>query len=448
MSTRRWFLPILAGSFLALGLLACNLPTAPEPPSSESPSPTDTVAPEPPPSDSPSPTDTIAPEPPPSDSPSPTDTIAPTAPTPTATVDPSWLPLGTDALYVMGPWQDLWLYALSADGSSTELNEHIRLPTEVSRTGRWIAFPSGSGVPDSMAIHNLDNGTSHIIQVTGDFDVYGAAFGLAETRLAFLEAGMPLGAGQGTPWAIVVVSLEDGSITRFDVAGTAEPFLLPRHPISWSDSGEEVVLNAFLPFTEEGAAGLSVATLPPGTSSAQFDTLGHRELLAGGTYDFEPSPSPDGTSLLFLARDFEYIPDGYEPEGYDLAVNQLWTLNLESGNPTLLLDVTDGGALGSDAAWSPDGTEILFAEGDYDGAELVSLMLRTGDQTGAMRDIGPLQMPSQGWLSGVDWCSPGAGLLTIMSSDGTSQLHAVDLGDATMTLLTSAPQVAVVGCVR
>ena len=432
MGTRRWFLPLFAGALLALGLLACNLPATPGPPSSESPSPTDADTP----------------EPSSSDSPSPTDTVAPVAPTPAATADTSWLPPGTAALYVEGPWQDLWLHALSADGSSTELDEHIRLPTAVSRTGRWIAFPGEPQMPDSMVIRSLENDTSHTIQVVGDFDVYGAAFDLAETRLAFLEAGMPLGAGQGTPWAIVVVSLGDGSTTRFDVAAAAEPFLLPRHPIAWSASGEEVVLNAFLPFSEEGAAGVSVAALPPDAPSAPFDTLGQRELLAGGTYDFQPSPSPDGTSLLFLARDFDYIPDGYEPEGYDLAVNQLWTLNLESGNPTLLLEVTDGGALGSDAAWSPDGTQVLFAQGDYDGGSFASLGLRTRDQAGTMRDIGPLQMPPQGWLSGIDWCSPSTGLLTIIASDGTSQLHTVALDDATMMLVASAPQVSVVGCVR
>ena len=202
MHTRRSFHPLLAAVFLTLGLLACNLPTTPETPS-------------------PTPPATATPESPPSPSPTPPDAATPTDPPPTATAESSWLPAGTYALYAMGPWQDLWLQALSTNGTSTELDEHVALPAAVSRTGLWIAFPGGPQAPDSILIRSLENDTSFAIQLTEDFDVYGAAFDLAETRLAFLEAGGPTGPGPGTPWVIVVVSLAGGSTTRFDRSSLA-----------------------------------------------------------------------------------------------------------------------------------------------------------------------------------------------------------------------------------
>ena len=93
-----------------------------------------------------------------------------------------------------------------------------------------------------------------------------------------------------------------------------------------------------------------------------------------------------------MARDPDYAPAHYEPIAYDTAVNQLWALDLAGGVPALLVEVTDGGALGYDAAWSPDGAQVLFAQGTYAGDTFAGLTLKVRDGSGAVRDVGLLPL--------------------------------------------------------
>jgi len=421
--------PLLIAAVLASSILACNMPA-----------PTTGI-----------PSITITPFTAPTTAP--TTALTPIAP---ATIPPTdaplgWLPTGALALYKAGPWESPGLHALAADGSTADLGREVQGWTTVSRTGRWIAHSDRSSSGDVVAVSNLETDIVHTIPLTADFTLYGSAFDRAESRLAFLELGSD-GAG-GYNWAIVVVSLSDGSTTRFDASfsvGAADSSMpLPGNPLGWSAGGEELLLNTFMPDTEGNWAGVWGIALPPGTASTALESLSRRQLAPAGGYITDPRLSPDGARLLYLNRDFDYTPAGYEPMGYDLAVNQLWALRLASGERTLLVEVTDGGALARAAAWSPDGARILFAQGSYSGGAFGSLALKIRDGGGAVDEVGPAPLPPGGGLRQLDWCAPAVALAVSTSTDYDHQLYTVNVGSSSASLVvTSEDQISVLGCVR
>jgi hypothetical protein len=328
-------------------------------------------------------------------------------------------------------------------GGPVDLGLDIGGSAVASHAGRWIAFQSGS--PPSVVITSMADGTTYIIPVTPGYDIFGIAPQADETRMAFLELS---GLGtEGTVWAIVVVSLADGSTTRFAATMGADQTNLPGRPIGWSASGE-LLLDTFLPFTEGNWGGVWGVALPPGTASTALDTLSRREIVPGGGYLTDPHLSPDGARLVYLNRNYDYTPAGYTPVAYDLAVNQLWMADTASGARTILLDVVDGGALARDAAWSPDGSQILFAQGNYSGDSFASLTLKVRDGAGAIRDAGAL--PAGNEIIALDWCSANTALvLTMMpAAPDLRYLYTLDVTSGSTSLVTSAQHVAVLRCVR
>jgi hypothetical protein len=273
------------------------------------------------------------------------------------------------------------------------------------------------------------------------------AFHRDETRLAFVEIGPP--SNERIPWAIVVVSLTDGSTTRFEgTTGEHDP-PLPGTPLAWPDS-DELFLNTFLPYTEEGSTGLWGVTIPPAASPAPIAALEAREALAGPDYLFQPRLAPGGQRFLYLNRDYDYTPADYEPRAYDLAVHQLGLVERDGTASRLLIDVTAAGALAGAAAWSPDGAEILFAEGRYAGGDTFgTLTLKALDvDAGAAREIGPLSLPERGTLVSLDWCAPRAALAVVATWEGAHQLHTLNVETGESQTLVTDDFVQVLGCVR
>jgi hypothetical protein len=406
---------LLAGAtiVLALAMLSCNLA------SSRSPA---------------------SPTAPPASPPLPSATTPPTA-VPSA----GWLPPGTVALYAAGSWDNARLYALAADGSATDMDLEVYNGATASPAGRWIASPGGPPMADSSVISNLEDGTTYTVAATPSFGIYHMAFDSAETRLAFLEVGPP--EGEATGWAIVVVNLADGSTARFEAAMGADRAFLPGTPIGWNASGGELIVDTFLPYSEGGFAGVWAIALPPDAAPAPLSTLARRELLPSWGYLSRPRLSPDTTRLLYPARDPDYMPADYEPVMMDLAVNQLQMVDLAAGTSTLLVETTDGGALASAAAWSPDGSEVLFAQGTYSGYAFASLGAKIRDGSGTVRDVGALPAPPEGTPTGLEWCTPDLAFYTVTTGDGARQLHTVDLAGGETDLITSADYLTLLGCV-
>ena len=417
-------LPLVVLSLIvAAGLVACAPPVEPE----ATPSPA--VQPSPTPlAESPLPT-------------SPIPTPPPETPSPTATPEPT--AERVIALYAAGSPERATLQALTADGSIETLDQAVYEWSAVSDDGRWFATSSSESPAGSVVVVNLQTGTTYTVPVRSGFDVYGMAFDYGAPRLAFLELGLP----DADPflWAMVIVDLDEGSTVRLEGPDDAGNGPLPGNPLGWS--GTELLLGTFVPYTGETSAGVWSMTVPLDVPPAPVEELDLREVLSGGSYLFQPELSPEATRLLYLNRDYDYTPDDYDDFGLDLAVNQLWMLHLANESPALLVDETEGAALGWDIAWSPDGALGMFALGRYAGRVFESLTLKTVDATGAVTIVAPIPLPPGGELISLDWCAPDTALVVVTTADRVHELHWMDLNSGESSLIVSDDEISVLGCV-
>jgi hypothetical protein len=348
------------------------------------------------------------------------------------------------ALYAAGSREEPVLHRLAPDGATTTMDLHVYQQAAASRDGRWVATPATQLPTDALLIANLASGTTYTVSVRPDFYPYGMAFDRDGTRLAFLELGSPT--GEGTPWAIVLVDLEDGSTRSFEATSGPDHTSLPGSPIGWS--GDALLVNTFVPGTEQGAAGVWTLTLPPGVEPASIESLDRREVLPSDDYLFTPAVSPDGARLLYVGRDYDYTPDNYQPVAYDVAVNRLGLLDIDNGSPTLLVEETEGGALGMDAAWSPDGELGLFAQGRYEDGTFSSLTLKTVTEQGSVTDVGPVPLPPDGHLVSLDWCTGETALAVATTDEGAYELHVIRVDTGESSLVVADDYATMVGCVR
>jgi hypothetical protein len=176
--------------------------------------------------------------------------------------------------------------------------------------------------------------------------------------------------------------------------------------------------------------------------------LERHRILPGDRYLFRPRVSPQATRLPYLNRDYDYTPDNYALVRYDLAVNQLRLLDLASASSRLLVEEAEGGALGGDVAWSPDGGAALFAEGRYGNGTFASLTLKTVDDAGTVTDVAPIPLPPAGFLVSLDWCTQDMALVVVATSEGVHELHTVDIVSGDASLVASDDTIEVLGCVR
>jgi hypothetical protein len=433
-------------AFLVLALTGCvvSQPSATLTPTAQRPLATWTVEPTP----------TSQPTPPPEPTPTfePTSTpVPPTVtlePTPAATPTQTPAPPEQIAFYGAGPAQAPQLHALAADGATTTLELNVYQGAALSSSGRWIASPSALPSAPSAVITDLQGGTTYTIDATAGWGIYRMAFDHAEDRLAFLELGPAQ--ERPIPWAIVVVDLVDGTTTRYEDTTRPDEGVYPGNPLAWVSGDRELLIGAFLPYSDGFYAGVKALQVLPGTASTPIASLDQRTLIPGGTYRSIPRLSPDGRRLLYLARDPDYRPADYTPV-LDFAVNQLWALDIESATPTLLYEVTNGDALGGDliggaAAWAPSGERILFAQGHYAGTNWGSLALLVYDQTGQVQERAPLPLPEEGAGLHLAWCRPDTALAVLTAGPDPTQLYMVDVETADLKLLTTADTVFVLGC--
>jgi len=347
-------------------------------------------------------------------------------------------------LYAAGTPEDAILYALRDDGTPEALGQSVQEWADVSRDGRWFATASSEPPARSAVALDLQTGTSYTIPVRSGFDVYGMAFDPEVPRLAFLELGLP----DADPflWAIIIVDLDDGSTVRLEGPPDAGNGLLPGNPLGWS--GTQLLLGTFVPYTGETSAGVWSITVPPDVTAGSVEELDLREVLSAESYLFQPEVPPQATRLLYLNRDYDYTPDDYDDFGLDLAVNQLWLLDVANESPTLLVEETEGAALGGDVAWSPDGALGLFAVGRYAGRVFESLALKTVDSRGTVTDVGPVPLPSEGDLISLDWCTPDTALVVVATAERVHELHWMDLATGESSRIASDNVINVLRCVR
>lgn len=376
---------------------------------------------------------------PPPDLPPATATAIVTAPT--ATPEPPQ-PAARVALYSAGTSESARLYALDRVGASHDLGRTIWRGSAISRSGRWMALPSAidelASAPSAIEVTNADTGQVYPVTLTAGFWLFGMAFDPAETRLALLEMGWP--EAEYTPWAYLIVDLADGSVARFAFAGGD---LLPGAPLGWTGDSAKLFIQHFVPYSGGGWGGVSVLTLPPETTTQPVMELTRQQLHLSGYYAAHPRLSADGARLLYLARAEDYTPADYDPIAYDLAVNQLWVLDAATYGG-LWVNVTDGGALGPVAAFSPDGARVLFAQGRYAGDNFAALTFQIHDGRG-MTPVGPVPGGADVYLADLAWCSDTQALALIMRP-AQSTLYQVTLPGGALTELISAQHIEVLGC--
>ncbi len=171
-----------------------------------------------------------------------------------------WLPSGTIALYLVGPRDASRLHSVAADRSTTDMGEILYDRPGMSRTGRWVASTGAPSPAATVWAMNLETGDNLITPLTPDYLLNGVAFNHDETRMAFVELGSFT--AEAYVWAVVVVNLTDGSTARYEMTMTlgSDAELLPGYPIGWSNSGDELLIDTFLPGTEGTWRGVWAVT--------------------------------------------------------------------------------------------------------------------------------------------------------------------------------------------
>ncbi len=381
----------------------------------------------------------VLPSPPPTATQAPTGTPMPPTPTP----QPAHI-----AWYAGGTYDARDLFALDAAGSSTALDVTVHPPSAASIDGRWIATTDQPAPANEVRVTDLQTDRTIAFPVTPEFDVFGMAFDSGATRLAYVEVGSP--GENGTLWAVAVANLSNNTVTRFDAVFRGEDGIKPGYPIGWS--GDDLLLDTFIPYTEAGSLGIWALSIPSDTASAPIDSLGPEEVVPGDDYLLAIRLSPDHDQLLYLNRDYDYTPDNYDAIGYNLAVNQLWWMNLETETANLLVAETEGGALGRQIAGSPDGSTALYAEGQYAGDTFETLTLKTlpigNGEPPSPTEVAPVPLPFKGYLSGLHWCTDETAVVVVATQDGEHQLHTLDIAGGTTQPVTEADSLQVLGCIH
>lgn len=363
----------------------------------------------------------------------------------------SWYGAGIVALFLNGNSKGSDLYSMDLAGTTRLVLSDIGSEAHVSPDGRWLGFfrwqQDGRG---TLELLDAQSGEGRQISPNAASGLMHLVFDQESRRLAFVEMGA-LSAGQ-VPWTVVVVDLESTAVARYDGLMTdRDTRPLPGVPVGWTgfvSAGDELIIDTFVPYSEQGSMGAWGVTLPGDGQSAPLDALSLREVIPGApTYSSALYLAPDGRDVAFLGRDPEYVPDGYAAEYYDLAVNWLGMAALDSGVRTILVRASDGSALAHDLSWSPSGERLLFAQGHYDGANLAELSLKSSDRHGVVVEYGSLGLTSFDTLLHLVWCDDSLVLfITFDGTEATQHLHLFDLNTGVSREISVGQRIEIVGC--
>ena len=266
-------------------------------------------------------------------------------------------------------YKGLSVWSMNPDGSSP-----TRLTDDKSRTQK---LPDFSPVYDSSPVWSPDG-----------------------TKIAFIS-------NRDYLFSLYVMNA-DGSNARL----LADRPLEPAGP-AWSPDGEKIA------FTSGTGFGVGMSRPSADIYVLNVDGSGVTQLTRDAGANGGPSWSPDGKQIAFVSD----RGDGKA---------RIWIMNADGSNPRILpnsQNTNSEGFLGSQPAWSPDGTKILFTA--YDACEnqgAVSIYVTNADGGKSQR----LTKDSNGcgWYSSPKW-----------SPDGTKILASLSI--KTGTTLEPAPQIVV-----
>ena len=193
--------------------------------------------------------------------------------------------------------------------------------------------------------------------------------------------------------------------------GTGKTKLGSGYSPSWSANGQKVVFGRFTGGSEEDFAQAIFVMDADGTDE--------RQITSGETYDFDPSFSPDGETIVFARQTYDEVAD--------TGTVDVFAVDVDSGQVTNLTNT-----LGTDEVspvYSPDGSKIAFTRYGATNAEILVMNSADGSdkqnltQTRGADEYGP------------DWSPDGSRIVftTYSYSFGGEQE-----GDAEIAVMNSA----------
>ena len=276
--------------------------------------------------------------------------------------------------------------------------------------GGLFRVSGGGGEPEPLTTLDAEQGeTSH----TWPSSIPGA------NAVLFVTAtGTPLNTGQ-----LAVLDLNTGEITRLGLAGVSPHYVTTGHLVyaaqdrsvravpfdaaSLAVTGNPVPLVEGVNVKRSGAANFSISdngrmiyTLGSGRQSlprslVQIDREGREEPLgAGWPQDLYVYPrfSPDGTRVAVAIADDADNTDGV------VAGTDLWVLDLARGSRSR---ITFGGNNRFFPVWSPDGSQLTFADGSGATNRLLLAAADGSGETETLLDRDERQFPTS-WGSDED----------------------------------------------
>ena len=178
--------------------------------------------------------------------------------------------------------------------------------------------------------------------------------------------------------------------------------------LRWLPDGKRVL---FLTSTSCGGKGLYA--VPAGGGAAQRLNADPRDLEA-------PAWSPDGTRIAYSVQKFTcHLGEG-EPI-------HIATMAADGSDPQRVTDDGDGqsGSFDGEPSFSPDGGSLVFSAGTFNGATLQTIALGGGARTTVVPPEGAATGPA--WSpdgSKIAYVAAGASIMAIASSGGPPQLIA------------------------